>query len=223
MAAMSVKNFTIDIQDDGAARLSLSYKGGRAHGISRISSEAAPKEMVQLVLFDAAIDLRNALGAPRSTELVLDGLVLRFAPLDAGQLSFERRLGFSSQTAFCPLTEFHGEMAQVADVCLGRAETSKHGGLLKDILAQCPIPAALSDRMDPDVADQMFHRLCEMAFLILAEDIASRGSVLARKLRGKTTQQEAAGMVTAVLQSLVREFAYEPNMQQGDGSKGRPV
>ncbi|HEY9039798.1 MAG TPA: hypothetical protein VIN05_12750 [Roseovarius sp.] len=219
---MTAGNFTIDMRDDGGGRLSLSYTGPRQHGISRISCDIVPSGMVQLVLFEGAISLQNTLGTVRRTELALDGLVLRYGTGDAGLLCFDRQLGFSSQTAFCPLKDFHAEMADATDVCLARAETAKHGALLQDILAQCPLPDALLAGRDPDTADQIFHRLREMALLILAEEITSRQSALTRKLRGKKTQQDAADDIHAVLRSLVSEFAFEEGFRQGNGTTVSP-
>lgn len=153
----------------------------------------------------------------RRTELALNGLVLKYAFGDTDQISFDRQFGLSSKTVFCPLMAFHAEAAKVTDVCLARAEASKHGALLKDILANCLIPGTLSATMDPDAADQVFHRLREMMLLILVEEVASRGSALARKLRGKKTRLDAAKEIDAVLASLAREFICEEGSRRDDG------
>ncbi|MDX2482697.1 MAG: hypothetical protein QNK42_03460 [Pseudodonghicola sp.] len=208
------------MRDDGSARLSLSYKGARQNGIDRISYEISARGLVQLVLFEGSISLQDALGAPRRSELALDGLVLKYGPGDMDQLSFDRQLGFSSQTALCPLKEFHAAVAEITEICLAQAEASKHGAFLKSILAQCRIPETLLSSMDPDTADQIFYRLCEMTLLILVEDVASRGSTLARKLRGRKTQKDAAEMIEAVLVSLVSEFVDEEDFRH-DGSPDR--
>ncbi|TDE34910.1 hypothetical protein [Antarcticimicrobium sediminis] len=204
------------MRDDGSARLSLSYKGARQNGINRISYEISATDLVQLVLFEAAIGLRDALGAHRRGELALDGLVLKYGAGDRDLLSFDRQLGFSSQTAFCPLKEFHAAMAEVTESCLARAETSKHGASLKGSLAQCRIPETLLAGMSPDIADQILYRLREMALLILAEDVASRGSALARELRGRKTQKDAVEMIEAVLLSLVNEFVDDEDFRRDD-------
>ncbi len=204
---MSTRNFIIVLRDDGGARLSLSYKGAEQHGISRISCDIPAADLVQLVLFDGSISVQTALGAVRRTELTLGGLVLKYGAVNPDLLSFDRQSGFSSKTAFCSMQEFHSEMADITDVCLARAETAKHGAVLQDMLARCPVPEALSGSMEPDAADQVFHRLREMTLMILAQQVAARGSGLARNLRGKKTRQDAVHDVHAVLVSLVHEFA----------------
>lgn len=203
---MSARNLIIDLRDDGGARLSLSYKSAEQHGICRISCDLSAEDLVQLVLFDGAISLRATLGTARRTELALDGLALTYGG-DGDLLTFDRKSGFSSKTALCSVKEFHSEMADITDVCLARAEAARHGAALQDVLAEAPLPWALSAGLDADVADQIFHRIREMALLILAQNAASRGSALARKLRAKKTRHEAAQDVHAVLASLAGEFA----------------
>ncbi len=216
---MSARNFTIDLRNDGSARLSLSYKGARQHGISRISCEMPPKDLVQLVLFEASISLHNALGTFRRIELALDGLVIKYGSGDTGLLSFDRYLGFSSQTAYCPLQEFHSGIAEAMDVCLARAETSKHGPLLKDILAQCAVPEGLFVGMEPDAADHVLHRLREMTLLILADKVTTKGSALARELRGMKTRPQAVVKIELVLDTLVHEFADAPNVRRNSATR----
>ncbi len=217
---MAARNFTMDMRDDGSARLSLSYKGTRQHGISRISCEIPAADLVQLVLFEGSVSLQNTLGTHRPIELALDGLVLEYGVGDTDVITFDRQLGFSSQTVSCPLKEFHAEMADVTDICLEQAERSKHGPLLKDILSQCAVPDILSERMDADAAEEVFHRLREMILLILVEETSSKGSALARKLRAKKTREDAAEDIRAVLISLAGEFAPDEN-QQLEGGAGR--
>ncbi len=217
-AAMLIRNFIMDLRDDGSARLSLSYKGGRQNGISRISYEVASSDLTQLVLFDGTIGLHAALGTSRPIALALDGLVLEYGSGDPAALTFERQLGFSSQSAPCPLQDFHAGLSEATDVCLARAETSRYGPVMRDILSRCPVPEVISARMDPDSADQIGHRLREMTLLILAEDVAQKGSALARNLRAKKTRDIAQGMIGDVFISLARELAPAAGNRHGGGS-----
>ncbi|OSP56376.1 hypothetical protein BV911_03575 [Pseudoruegeria sp. SK021] len=194
---------------DGSARLSLSYTASQQNGISRISCEVAAAELVQLVLFAEIIGLQAALNVPRQTELTLDGLVLQCGAIDRDVLSITRQTGLSSQTAYGSLNAFLKELEEVTDMCLGQAEAAAYGPILKDLLGSCRQPDDLLDQLSPDMAEIILHRLQEMAFLILTEETALKGSKLARKLRRKKGREDALPDVESVLASLAQEFTCD--------------
>ncbi|QOL80369.1 hypothetical protein [Pseudooceanicola spongiae] len=206
---MKAKIFSIDMRDSGGARLSLSYKDAERNGISRISCEVAPQQLVRLVLFAEAISAAHSGDRLDPMSVSLDGLNIRYDVTHMESLTFERQLGYSTQIAPATLRDFLTEMAGIADVCLARAESSKHGSLLKELLSEVPMPHCLSSSLPEDAAEEILYRLREMALLILVDDASHKTSSLARKLRGKKSRPEVCAKVEDLLLTLASEFTPE--------------
>ncbi len=198
---MASKIFVMETRENGTGRLSLSFRGERGSGISRIACDLTQDGLLQLVLFAEANGLRDTLGDTGRSELLLNGLVLDDDPT-RGEITVLRKTGFSEQTARVGRDVFQAEMAGVVDICLARAEESKHGERLKELIAACPLPEQLQDRLAPDEADAVRHRLHEIALLLLAANTMERGSPLARLLRRKKDQTEAEREVAGFVRSL---------------------
>ena len=204
---MKAKIFSIDMRDSGNAKLSLSYKDAERNGISRISCEVAAAQLVRLVLFAEAISAARSADRLASMKVSLDGLNIRYDDRDFENLTFERQLGYSTQIAPATLMDFQTEMAGIADVCLARAEASKHGALLNELLAEVPMPHILSSALPEDTAEEILHRVREMALLILVDDASQKTSSLGRNLRSKKSRPVACAKVEALLLTLAKEFA----------------
>ncbi|MCB4456864.1 hypothetical protein [Leisingera sp. McT4-56] len=206
---MPAKIFLMEAREDGGARLALNYKHAGRSGIQRISCDLPQAGLLQLVLFAEALSLRKRFGEPAASDVAIDGLTLSFDPAQP-DLHVVRQAGYSSQAARLPLAAFHSAMAEMTDLCIARAEASKHGPALKHLLAECPPPAALAAQLGQDDGDLAMHQLREIALLLLAQDAAARGSALARKLRGKKSQDQARAAVSSLLQALATELAPMP-------------
>lgn len=206
---MPAKIFSMQAREDGSARLALKLKLAGRSGIERISCDVPPDGLVQLVLFSEALCLRSAAGLPAAAEVAFDGLVLSFDPARQDIL-VERQAGYSQQTARLPVGSFLAEMAAMTEICIARAETSKHGQALKELLAGCPAPEGLEALAGKDDAEQALHHLHEIALLLLVQETAARGSALARMLRGKKSRDQAAGAVRSLLHGLAAELVAEP-------------
>lgn len=202
---MPAKIFSMEAREDGGARLALNYKHAGRSGIQRISCDLPQAGLLQLVLFAEALSLRMRFGHPVASDVSIDGLVMAYDPAQQ-DIHVERQAGYSRQTARMPVEVFHSEMAGMADVCIGRAEASKHGPALKHLLAECPAPSELESRFGQDAADLAMHQLREIALLLLAQDASVRGSALARKLRGKKSQDQAREAVSGLVLELAAEL-----------------
>ncbi|EIE50948.1 hypothetical protein AL036_09675 [Salipiger aestuarii] len=201
---MSLRIFVMDARDDGTARLSLASRGS-GRGISRIACDLSQADVLQLVLFSEAAGLRDAVGDYARSTLDLDGLTLEDDP-GADRLLLSRRTGYSEQTAELGRELFQAEIACVVDICLTRAEESRHGEILRDMIATVPIPLPLYPRLDPDTGDALKHRLREMSLMLLSDIAMTRGTALGRLLRGKKTHGQAQEEVTALVGALVRSL-----------------
>lgn len=205
---MANKTFTLDVRDDGTGRLALSYSPDNRHGLSRLSCSIAAPDLVQLVLFCEAVDLRAMLGAPADAMIEFDGLSI---DIRAGhpEVGIVRTQGHVRQEATVGWSDLQSEIAGVLDICQARAEDTKHGPVLKEMLWAHDVPASLPHHLPEDLSEAVFHRIREMAFLLLAEEAATKGSPLARKLRGKKTREAAERQVAGVLTALIAEFVGE--------------
>lgn len=201
---MSLRIFVMDARDDGTARLSLASRAS-GRGISRIACDLSQSDVLQLVLFAEAAGLRDAVSDFSRSTLELDGLTIEDTPQD-DRVLLARRTGYSEQTGELGRDLFQTEMAGVVDICLVRAQESKHGELLMDMIAKVVIPLPLYPRLDPDAADALRHRLQEMALVLLCDVAGNKGSDLARLLRGKKTHDQAQDEVTALVGALVRSL-----------------
>lgn len=105
-----------------------------------------------------------------------------------------------------PVEVFHSEMAGMTDICIDRAEASKHGPALKRLLSECAAPAELERLLGQDEADLAMHQLREIAFLLLSQEAFARGSALARQLRGKKSQDQAQEAVSGFVLELADEL-----------------
>lgn len=195
----------MEAREDGGARLALKYKHAGRSGIQRISCDLPQAGLLQLVLFAEALSLRRRIGHPVASDVLLDGLVISYDPAQR-DLHVERQAGYSRQTACLPVAEFHSEMAGMTDICITRAEASKNGPALKRLLADCPAPAKLEGLLGQDEADLAMHQLREIALLLLAQEASTRGSALARKLRGKKSLEQAGEAVSGLVLELAAEL-----------------
>ncbi|QEW23070.1 hypothetical protein LA6_005306 (plasmid) [Paracoccaceae bacterium] len=202
---MANTSFTLHVREDGSARLSQSFSPDGRRGLSRLSCGISAPDLVRLVLFCEAVDLRATLGAPGAAEIELDGLWLSVRA-NLRDVDIVRIQGLTRQDATADWPEVRAEIAGALDICQARAEDSRHGAVLKDMIWDCPVPDVLSDRLPGDLSEVVFHRLREMALLLLADEAAAKGSVLGRKLRGKKTREAAERDVRALLDGLVAEF-----------------
>ncbi len=194
----------MEARDDGGARLALNYKHAGRSGIQRISCDLSQAGLLQLVLFSEALGLRKRFGHLVASDVSADGLALSYDPAQRA-LHIERQAGYSRQTACIPVEVFQSEMPDMTDVCIARAEESKHGPALKRLLADSAVPDGIGKLLTQDEADLAMHQLREIAFLLLVQEASARGSALARKLRGKKMQEQAREAVS----SLVLELAAE--------------
>lgn len=199
---MSLRIFVMDARDDGTARLSLASRGN-GRGISRIACELTQADLLQLVLFSEAAGLRDVFGDYARSELDLDGLHILDDP-ESAEVTLTRRTGYSEQVGALGRDLFQAEMAGVVDICLARAEDSKHGAALKEIIATVPVPLPLYPRLDADSGDALRHRLHEMALMLLADVAVTRGAALGRLLRGKKTREQAEEEVMALVGALAK-------------------
>lgn len=195
----------MEARADGSARLALKFKPAGRSGIQRISCDVPPEGLVQLVLFTEALCLRAAAGLPAASEVALEGLALSFDP-DRQDILVERQAGYSQQSARLPAGSFLSGMAAMTEICIARAEASKHGQDLKALLAGCPAPDGLAALPARDEAEQVLHHLREIALLLLTQEAAARGSALARKLRGKKSRDQAEESVRSLLHGLAAEL-----------------
>ena len=202
---MPSKTFTIHAGDDGTAHFSLTYRDPRQSGISRLSCDLSAVDVVKLVLFSEAASLHREMAANGQSEVELEGLFLSHDP-SRDALWIERKVGFSTQTTEMPFSEFHTSMAEVTDICLTRARDSKHGEAIAEFLNQSTRIEALEFTHAPDDADQVHHRINEIALILLADDACRRGSDLGRKLRGKKTLEEARSHVISLVETLAAEL-----------------
>ena len=196
--------FSMDAREDGGARLALKYKHAGRSGIQRISCDLPQAGLLQLVLFAEALSLPKRFGNPIASNVSLDGLEMSYDP-EQRELHVERQAGYSRQTACMPVEVFLSEMAVMTDICIAWAEASKSGPALKRLLAGCTAPAELAMLLGQDEADLAMHQMREVALLLLVQEASARGSALARKLRGKKSQDQAQEAVN----SLVLELAAE--------------
>lgn len=190
--------------DDGAARLSLAIPGA-GRGIRRIACELGAGDVLQLVLFCEAAGVRELFGDSARSSLELDGLLIEDDPA-AGELRLTRRTGYSEQAGSLGRALFQTEMAGLVDICLTRAETSRHGAVLREMISRVPVPMPLYPRLDADAGEALRHRLHEMALMLLADVSQTRDSALGRLLRGKKTQEQAQDEVTALVGALARSL-----------------
>ncbi len=203
--AMSAQIFSIDAREDGGAKLALNSKHDMHSGIRRISCELSPEGLLQLVLYAEALSLRQHLGHPAASRLSGDGLELFYDPA-APDLHVARQAGYSQQAARIPVAIFQAEMAGMTEICMTRAEASKHAPVLKQLLAECAGPEDLDQWLGQDDADLVLHQLREIAFLLLVREASICGSALGRKLRGKKTQDQAREAVRVILLELATEL-----------------
>ncbi|MCA0964010.1 hypothetical protein [Salipiger bermudensis] len=198
---MASKIFVMDMRDDGTCRLSLSFRGDRGTGISRLSCDLSRDDLLQLAVFAEACGLREALGESEPSELELEGLTVANDPKRA-ELTVVRQQGYSEQSAKVGRAVFQAEMAGVVEVCLTRAEESKHGETLRELLSEITPPEPLLAGLSPDVAEMTLYRLREIALMLLAARAAERGSSLGRLLRAKKSRERAVDEITAYLSAL---------------------
>lgn len=202
---MPAKMFSMEARDGGGARLALNYKHVDRSGIQRISCDLPPTGLLQLVLFEEALSLRNRVGLRIASNVSLDGLEMSYEPAQR-EIHVVRQAGYSRQTASMPVEVFHFEMAGMTDICISRAEASKNGPALKRFLADCTAPAELTMHLGQDEADLAMYQMREVAFLLLAEEASGRGSALARMLRGKKSQDQAQEAVNGFVLELAAEL-----------------
>ncbi|MBY6142063.1 hypothetical protein KUV26_21730 [Leisingera daeponensis] len=202
---MAAKIFSMEAREDGGARLALNYKHTGRSGIQRISCDLPQAGLLQLVLFAEALSLRKRFGTPITSDVSLDGLVMSYDPAQR-ELLVERQAGYSRQTASMPVEDFHSEMAGMTDICIAWAEASKHGPALKRLLFDCAAPAELKRLLGQNEADLAMHQMREIALLLLAQEASARGSALARKLRGKKSQDQAWEAVSCLVLELAAEL-----------------
>ncbi|ETW13058.1 hypothetical protein ATO8_07601 [Roseivivax marinus] len=211
---MTPKTFSIDLRRDGGARLALSYRAADRAGIQRLACDIAASDMSRLVIFAETLDLQAILGGPVAAELDLEGLRLETEDSGAG-IRLVRTQGYNTQTAQMELSTFGFEMAGITEACLARATEAKHGPVLTELLAECPMPETLSAALGPDRAEQAVHVVREMTLLILTEQAATKGSEIARKLRSKTRREDAFEevrmTVDAVSSAFLAPAAEEPS------------
>ncbi|MBY6059348.1 hypothetical protein [Leisingera daeponensis] len=202
---MPAKIFSIEAREVGGARFALNYKHAGRSGIQRISCDLSQAGLLQLVLFAEALSLHQRFGRPEAPDLSTDGLIISF---DAarGDLNVQRQAGYSKQTARLAVEVFLSGMAEMTDLCITGAETSKHGPALKRLLADTAAPEGLAQDLGQDEADLAMHQLREIAFLLLVQDTSARKSGLARKLRGKKSQDQARSAVNALVLELAAEL-----------------
>ncbi|MFW8634716.1 hypothetical protein [Cribrihabitans pelagius] len=195
----------MEAREDGGARLALNYKHAGRSGIQRISCDLPKAGLLQLVLFAEALSLRKRFGHPVASEVSIHGLEMSYNPARR-DLHVARQAGYSRQTACLPVADFCSEMAGMTDICIARAEASKYGPALKRLLAEGAAPAELEGLLGQDEADLAMHQLREIAFLLLAQAASARGSALARKLRGKKSQDQAREAVSGFVLELAAEL-----------------
>ncbi|MEW2912612.1 hypothetical protein [Leisingera sp. JC11] len=195
----------MEAREDGGARLALNLKHASRSGIQRISCDLPLAGLQQLVIFAEALSLRKRLGHLVETDVSIDGLEMSYDPAQR-ELQVARQAGYSRQTARMPVEMFLTEMAEMTDICIVRAEASKHGPALKCLLAACAAPAELEGLLREDEADLAMHQLREIAFLLLVQEASARGSALARMLRGKKSQDQAREAVSGLVLDLAAEL-----------------
>ncbi|TNE64894.1 MAG: hypothetical protein EP336_13895 [Rhodobacteraceae bacterium] len=203
---MSAQIFSIEALKDGGAKLALNSKHDTHSGIRRVSCEISPDELLQLVVYAEALSLRQHLGHPASSSLSVDGLELSYDPATR-DLHVVRQAGYSRQTARIPVEIFQAEMAGMTEICMARAEASKHAAVLTQLLAECAGPEEIDKQFGQDEADLILHQLREIAFLLLVREASTRGSALGRKLRGKRSQDQVRETVREILLELAMGFA----------------
>ncbi|MFW2589385.1 hypothetical protein [Sagittula sp. SSi028] len=210
---MASKIFDIDTREDGTGRLSLGYRGAGG-GLRRLSFDLSRADLVQLALFSEAASLRDDLGMRDASDLDFDGLWISDDPV-AGQVHLRRVNAYSEQEAQVPREVFHAETAGAMDICLAQAEQVKHGDLLKQMLSETDVP--LPDGLPDDAAEALTHRLREMALLLLAEQLAEKGSPLAKLMRAKKTRPEAEVSVARFTAALARSLLPGAVSQRAQG------
>lgn len=216
MPGMNRKRLTLDVRDDGSARLSLSYAPEGRHGLARLSCDLAPADLVALSLFSEAIDFRARQGADMPASLEVAGLrISRNAGSTTAQLS--RSLAMKEQHASVDWADLQARMADIVDLCLARAEESRHGPALKAMIAEADLAGGPDGETLLIMDEVQAHRLREMAFLILAETTSDKRAPLARMLRGKKGQAAAADHVHQTLRTLALELLAPPAPDQGEG------
>ncbi|MEN8738992.1 MAG: hypothetical protein ABF308_04330 [Phaeobacter gallaeciensis] len=206
---MPAKMFSMEARDGGGARLALNFKHVGRSGIQRISCDLPPTSLLQLVLFEGALSLRNRFGFRIASNVSLDGLEMSY---DAAQREIHvvRQAGHSRQTACMPVEVFHSEMSVMTDICISRAEASKNRPALKRLLAEYAAPAELALHQGQDEADLAMYQMREVAFLLLEQEASGRGSALARMLRGKKSQDQAQEVVNRFVLELAAELVPGP-------------
>ncbi|UWQ28310.1 hypothetical protein [Leisingera sp. M523] len=202
---MPAQIFSMEARENGGARLALNYKHIGRSGIQRISCDLPQAGLLQLVLFAEALSLRKRFGRLIASDVSIDGLKISYDPARR-DLHVERQAGYSRQTACLPIADFHFEMAGMTDICIAWAEVTKNGPALKRLLAECAAPAELERLLGRDEADLAMHQLREIALLLLAQETSTRGSALARKLRGKKSQDQAQEAVSGFVLELAAEL-----------------
>lgn len=206
---MPAKIFLMEARQDGGARLALSSKPIGRSGIQRISCDLPQDGVLQLVLFAEALNLRKRFGNPAATDVALDGLRMSYDP-DQRDLMIERQAGYSTQEARLSVKAFQAEMAAMAELCIARAEASKHGPSLKHLLQECAVAIDLHKLLGQDEADLVRHHLREIALLMLAQEASAKGSTLARDLRAKKSQEQARLTVVELVSRLATELLPVP-------------
>lgn len=195
----------MEARDGGGARLVLKYKQTGQSGIQRLSCDLPPAALARLVLFAEGLSLDQSFGLHRAAEFSAEGLTLAFDPARA-DLGIERQAGYSRQSTRLPAAVFLSEMAPMAELCFAQAEASKHGGDIKRLLGNSPVPDRLQQGLPEDAADQTMHQLREIALLLLVQEAGVRGSALARRLRAKRSQAQAQAIVDNLVQEIAEVF-----------------
>ncbi len=198
---MASKILIISPREDGSGRISLTYKAEGASGISRISCDVSPADLLQLVLFCEGCDLRRIYGEPQMAEVELDGLTVTYAP-SGDEIHLLRQIGYSEKAARIACKTFLTEMAGVVEAVLDQAETSKHGITLKTLLKHADLPASYAAEFTADETAAVLHRLHEMALLILNDRAMEKGSRFAKLLRAKKSRPEAEACAAELVASL---------------------
>ena len=203
--AMAAKIFSMEARESGGARLALNYKHAGRSGIQRITYDLPQAGLLQLVLFAEALSLRKHFGNPIASDVSLDGLVMTFDTTQQ-ELHVERQASYSRQTACMPVGVFLAETADMTDMCLASAEASKYGPALKRLLSECAASTELERLLGQDDVDLAMHQMREIALLRLVQEASARGSSLARKLRGKKSQEQARETVNSLVLELTAEL-----------------
>ena len=211
---MTSKILVLTTREDGSGRFSLTHKADGATGISRMSCDLSAADMRQLVLFCEGCDLRRTYGDPIAVELQLDGLLLTEAPAK-GEIHVLRQIGYSEKAAQVEREIFCAEMAGVVETALNHAEQSKHGPLLKSMLAEMQLPTSLVQGLTDDESAQVLHRLQEMALLILSDLSLEKGGRFAKLLRGKKSRPEAEAYARDLVHSLAESLVVPKTSELG--------